>query len=207
MGLGKGALGRQSSVPPWPKRVFPLKRAMAKPNIFPPTHLKFIHQLYLKMQQSPSEVTVQLNRKYGTNYAIGQVQRAINNRGWSKRRKLMQVKVREIEVVTDRVLAKTIAKEHEETIKEVAAGMVTGARKALDFVHSASTVNELAKASTAMKSFMSGFKIASGIEDSRSRPNTINYTYDFGRMKLKDVEPVVEAVVREALPGPRGTEV
>ena len=29
---------------------------MAKPYIFPPSLLKFIHQFYLKMQQSPSEV-------------------------------------------------------------------------------------------------------------------------------------------------------
>ena len=169
---------------------------MAKPNIFPPSHLKFIHQFYLKMQQPPSEVTVLLNQKYGTTYTTSQVQRAILVRGWSKRKKLMQEKVKAIEVVTDRVLAKSIAKEHEDTIKEVAAGMVAGARKAVDFVHSASTVNELAKASTAMKSFMSGFKIASGIEDSRSRPNTIHYTYDFGSVKVKSVEPVVDVLTQ-----------
>ena len=108
---------------------------MAKPYIFPPSHLKFIHQFYLKMQQTPSEVTVLLNEKYATKYTTAQVQRAINTRGWSKRKKLMQHKVRAIEVVTDRVMAKSIAKEHEETIKEVAAGMVTGARKAVGFVH------------------------------------------------------------------------
>ena len=166
---------------------------MAKPHIFPPAHLKFIHQFYLKMRQTPSEVTVLLNEKYGMTYTTAQVQRAINTRGWSKRKKLLQHKVRAIEVVTDRVMAKSIAKEHEETIKEVAAGMVTGARKAVGFVHSAATVNELAKASTAMKSFMSGFKIVSGIEDSRSRPNSINYTYDFAYVPLKRAEPVVEA--------------
>jgi hypothetical protein len=171
---------------------------MAKPNIFPPSHLKFIHQFYLKMLQPPSEVTVLLNHKYGTAYTTAQVQRAILSRGWSKRRKLLQEKVKEIEVVTDRVIAKSIAKDHEETIKEVAAGMMTGARKAVDFVNSASTVNELAKASTAMKSFMSGFKIASGIEDSRSRPaNAIHYTYDFGSVKVKRVEPVIEGLVSD----------
>ena len=41
---------------------------MAKPYIFPPSHLKFIHQFYLKMQQTPSEVTVLLNEKYATKY-------------------------------------------------------------------------------------------------------------------------------------------
>ena len=103
-------------------------RAMAKPHIFPPAHLKFIHQFYLKMRQTPSEVTVLLNEKYGMTYTTAQVQRAINTRGWSKRKKLLEHKVRAIEVVTDRVMAKSIAKEHEDTIKEVAAGMVTGAK-------------------------------------------------------------------------------
>ena len=60
-------------------------------------------------------------------------------------------------------------------------------------------MNELAKASTAMKSFMSGFKIVSGIEDSRSRPNSINYTYDFAYVPLKRVEPVIEGKVRETI--------
>jgi hypothetical protein len=44
---------------------------------------------------------------------------------------------------------------------------------------------------------MSGFKIVSGIEDSRSRPNSINYTYDFAYIPLKRAEPVVEAGVQD----------
>jgi hypothetical protein len=61
-------------------------------------------------------------------------------------------------------------------------------------------VNELAKASTAMKSFMSGFKIVSGIEDSRSRPSSIAYTYDFAYLPLKRAEPVVEAAPALEMP-------
>ena len=40
---------------------------------------------------------------------------------------------------------------------------------------------------------MSGFKIVSGIEDSRSRPSSIANTYDFAYLPLKRAEPVVEA--------------
>ena len=44
-------------------------------------------------------------------------------------------------------------------------------------------------------------EIVSGIEDSRSRPNSINYTYDFAYVPLKRVGSVVEGEGREANDG------
>ena len=49
---------------------------MAKPYIFPPSHLKFIHQFYLKMQQTPSEVIFSRQRIARCNCARSSVRYA-----------------------------------------------------------------------------------------------------------------------------------
>ena len=175
---------------------------MAAPNIFSKPHLRFVHQSYLKMMMQPAEITVALNKKFGTNFEKGQVQRAISSRGWSKRRKKIEENLEGVETISDRRIVSTLARKHEEVMAEMAEGALGGARRALQFAQSAENVRSLAAAGSAAKSFFSTFALASGIENKANRPTGHSYTFNFASTPVKRVgvaPKIVPPIAADAL--------
>lgn len=172
---------------------------MAKPNIFPEVHVKFIRHLYMRMMLQPAEVTDKLNLKYKTEYLPSQVQRVINARGWSKRRKLMVQKLGEVETVKDNAIVKQIAEAHNKVMDDVAKGTERGLSRALQFVERADNPRSLQAAASAVKTLMSSWMVASGIENSttaRAQSASV-FQINFASMPTrvpKQVEPVIETI-------------
>lgn len=177
---------------------------MAAPNIFSKPHLRFVHQSYLKMMLQPAEITVALNKKFGTNFEKGQVQRAINTRGWSKRRRKIEEDLEGVETISDRRIVSTLARKHEEVMAEMAEGALGGARRALQFAQSAENVRSLAAAGSAAKSFFSTFALASGIENKANRPTGHSYTFNFASTPVKRVGVAPKIVSPESVDGVAG---
>lgn len=177
---------------------------MAAPNIFSKPHLRFVHQSYLKMMLQPAEITVALNKKFGTNFEKGQVQRAINTRGWSKRRRKIEEDLEGVETISDRRIVSTLARKHEEVMAEMAEGALGGARRALQFAQSAENVRSLAAAGSAAKSFFSTFALASGIENKTNRPTGHSYTFNFASTPVKRVGVAPKIVSPESVDGVAG---
>ena len=177
---------------------------MAAPNIFSKPHLRFVHQSYLKMMLQPAEITVALNKKFGTNFEKGQVQRAINTRGWSKRRRKIEEDLEGVETISDRRIVSTLARKHEEVMAEMAEGALGGARRALQFAQSAENVRSLAAAGSAAKSFFSTFALASGIENKANRPTGHSYTFNFASTPVKRVGVAPTIVSSESVDGVAG---
>ena len=177
---------------------------MAAPNIFSKPHLRFVHQSYLKMMLQPAEITVALNKKFGTNFEKGQVQRAINTRGWSKRRRKIEEDLEGVETISDRRIVSTLARKHEEVMAEMAEGALGGARRALQFAQSAENVRSLAAAGSAAKSFFSTFALASGIENKANRPTGHSYTFNFASTPVKRVGVAPKIVSPESMDGVAG---
>lgn len=177
---------------------------MAAPNIFSKPHLRFVHQSYLKMMLQPAEITVALNKKFGTNFEKGQVQRAINTRGWSKRRRKIEEDLEGVEMISDRRIVTTLARKHEEVMAEMAEGALGGARRALQFAQSAENVRSLAAAGSAAKSFFSTFALASGIENKANRPTGHSYTFNFASTPVKRVGDAPKIVSPESVDGVAG---
>lgn len=177
---------------------------MAAPNIFSKPHLRFVHQSYLKMMLQPAEITVALNKKFGTNFEKGQVQRAINTRGWSKRRRKIEEDLEGVETISDRRIVSTLARKHEEVMAEMAEGALGGARRALQFAQSAENVRSLAAAGSAAKSFFSTFALASGIENKANRPTGHSYTFNFASTPVKRVGDAPKIVSPESVDGVAG---
>jgi hypothetical protein len=177
---------------------------MAAPNIFSKPHLRFVHQSYLKMMLQPAEITVALNKKFGTNFEKGQVQRAISSRGWSKRRKKIEEDLEGVETVSDRRIVSSLARKHEEVMAEMAEGALGGARRALQFAQTAENVRSLAAAGSAAKSFFSTFALASGIENKANRPTGHSYTFNFASTPVKRVGVATKIVSPVTVDGVAG---
>jgi hypothetical protein len=177
---------------------------MAAPNIFSKPHLRFVHQSYLKMMLQPAEITVALNKKFGTNFEKGQVQRAISSRGWSRRRKKIEEDLEGVETVSDRRIVSSLARKHEEVMAEMAEGALGGARRALQFAQTAENVRSLAAAGSAAKSFFSTFALASGIENKANRPTGHSYTFNFASTPVKRVGVATKIVSPVSVDGVAG---
>jgi hypothetical protein len=167
---------------------------MATPNIFPEVHLKFIRHLYMRMMLQPAEVCDKLNLKYQTSYAPTQVQRVINNRGWSKRRKLMVEKLGEVEAVKDTAIVKQIADAHSKVMDDVAKGTEKGLTRALQFVERADNPRAMQAAASAVKTLMSSWMVASGVENSSNTRQTSNvFQINFASMPTRVPKPVSQS--------------
>lgn len=154
---------------------------MAKPNIFSEVHLKFIRHAYMRMMLPPSEVTAHLNAKYQTTYAVTQVQRVINNRGWSKRRKLVVEKLGTVEEKKDTAIVRELATKHAAVMDKVAEGAVAGLDRAASFVRDARDARSLNAAASALKSLTATYRCAAGIDNSTTRSGPSVYTFNFAQ--------------------------
>lgn len=154
---------------------------MATPNIFSDVHLKFIRHAYMRMMLPPSEVTAHLNSKYKTTYAVTQVQRVINGRGWSKRRKLIVEKLEPIEGQKDSAIVRELATKHAAVMDKVAEGAVAGLDRAASFVRDARDARSLNAAASALKSLTATYRCAAGIDTSNTRTGPSVYTFNFAQ--------------------------
>jgi len=172
---------------------------MAKPNIFSDVHLKFIRHAYMRMMLPPSEVTAHLNAKYKTDYAVTQVQRVINGRGWSKRRKAVVEKAGEIEEKKDSAIVRELAGAHARVMDKVAQGAVDGLDRAAAFVREARDARSLNAAASALKSLTATYRCAAGIDTSTTARGPSVYQFNFSATNI-DEEPkrVVEVATTEA---------
>lgn len=154
---------------------------VATPNIFSEVHLKFIRHAYMRMMLPPSEVTAHLNAKYQTTYAVTQVQRVINNRGWSKRRKLVVEKLGTVEEKKDTAIVRELATKHAAVMDKVAEGAVAGLDRAASFVRDARDARSLNAAASALKSLTATYRCAAGIDTSNTRSGPSVYTFNFAQ--------------------------
>jgi len=171
---------------------------MATPHIFPEVHLKFIRHLYMRMMLQPAECTDKVNLKYKTDYIPSQIQRVINNRGWSKRRKLMVEKLGAIETVKDNAIVKQISDAHNKVMDDVAKGTANGLTRALQFVERADNPRSMQAAASAVKTLMSSWMVASGVENSSNTRQSSNvFQINFASLPTRvprHVEQVIEAL-------------
>lgn len=173
---------------------------MPQPNsVFSKAHLAFIHQLYMRQMQQPQTIVEMLNRKYQTEFNVDQIRRAINNRGWSKRRKLIIEKLDGIETKKDTQITREIANAHDRVMDDVAKGATVGLQKAVEFLSRADNPRTLQAGAAALKSLTSTFRIAAGIDNSNThKPQTNVYSFNFANTPVR---PIVAAqAVVDALP-------
>lgn len=174
---------------------------VARPNIFSEVHLKFIRHAYMRMMLPPSEVTAHLNAKYKTDYAVPQVQRVINSRGWSKRRKLVVEKVGQVEEKKDSAIVRELAGAHARVMDRVAQGAVDGLDRAAAFVREARDPRALNAAASALKSLTATYRCAAGIDTSSSRSGPSVYTFNFSSHNPDAPLPAKPVVELSADPG------
>ncbi len=133
----------------------------------------------MRMMLPPSEVTAHLNQKYKTDYAVTQVQRLINTRGWSKRRKLIVEKLGPVEEKKDSAIVRELASQHARVMDRVAEGAVAGLDRAASFVRDARDPRALNAAASALKSLTATYRCAAGIDNSTTRSGPSVYTFNF----------------------------
>lgn len=166
---------------------------MATPNIFSEHHLKTMRYLYMRMMLQPADVTEKINLKFKTDFTVSQIQRVINSRGWSKRRKAIVAKAGEVEAVKDSQIIRELAQAHGRVLDQVVESTKVGLTKAAQFVASANDARSLLAASSAQKSLLSSFRIAAGIDNASNtaRPNV--YQFNFAQARVEDVTNVTPA--------------
>lgn len=148
----------------------------------------------MRMMLQPAEVCDKLNLKYQTSYAPTQVQRVINNRGWSKRRKLMVEKLGTVETVKDNAIVKQIADAHSKVMDDVAKGTERGLSRALQFVERADNPRAMQAAASAVKTLMSSWMVASGVENSSNTRQSSNvFQINFASIPTRAPKPVSQS--------------
>jgi hypothetical protein len=168
---------------------------MAKPNIFPPEHLKFIRHLYMRVMLMPAEITDKVNAKYGSNYSVSQLSRAINNRGWSARRKNMVERLGPIEAKKDTAIQRELVRAHDRVMDDVVKGTTEGLQRAMQFVAQADNPRTMQAAAAAAKSLFTTFRLAAGLDNSSNRPAGANvYQFNFASTKVDDVVEAAQPV-------------
>jgi hypothetical protein len=168
---------------------------MATPHIFPKEHLAFVRQLYLRYMLMPAEITDKVNLKYKTDYAVTQISRVINTRGWSKRRKAIVEKLGPIEKTKDTAIIREIAQAHAKVMDDVAKGTTEGLSRAVEFVRRADNPRSMQAAASGLKSLLSTFMLASGLENSgNARAGTNVFQVNFSNVHLRREEKVAEPV-------------
>ncbi len=171
---------------------------MPQPNaVFSKAHLAFIRQLYMRQMQQPQAIVDLINKKYQTVFTADQIRRAINNRGWSKRRKLIVEKLQDIETKTDAQITREIANAHGRVMDDVAKGATVGLQKAVQFLANANDPRTLQAAAAGLKSLTSTFRIAAGIDNSNThKPQTNVFSFNFAATPVRPIvaaEPVADA--------------
>ena len=167
---------------------------MPRPNIFSDAQLKFMRHAYMRMMVQPADLVIMLNKKFGTDYTITQVHRAINSRKWSTRRKLILEKAEKIEEVSDTRIARQLANKHNEVMSEFAEKSVGGVRKALDFVSRADNPRSLQSAAAAAKSLFSMFKLSAGIDNATTHQGAATFNFNFASTPIPKAVVPVETV-------------
>lgn len=171
---------------------------MPKPNIFPKEHVAFMRQLYMRHMLMPAEITDKVNLKYKTDYAVTQIQRVINSRGWSARRKTIVEKAGVIEKKKDSAIVREIAQAHAKVMDDVAKGTTEGLTRAVDFVRQADNPRSMLAAASGLKSLLSTFMLASGLENSsNARGGTNVFQVNFSNVPLRREEKPAEPVIEE----------
>lgn len=166
---------------------------MAKPNIFPPEHLKFIKHLYMRVMLMPAEIADKTNAKYGTSYSAAQLSRTINNRGWSARRKNMVERLGPIEAKKDTAIQRELVKAHDRVMDDVVKGTTEGLQRAMQFVAQADNPRTMQAAAAAAKSLFTTFRLAAGLDNSSNRPAGTNvYQFNFASTKVENIAEPVE---------------
>ena len=161
---------------------------MSKPRVLAPEHLKFIRHLYMRVMLMPAEITEKVNAKYGTNYSVTQLSRAINNRGWSARRKNMIEKLGPIEAKKDTAIQRELVRAHDKVMDDVVKGTTEGLHRAMQFVANADNPRTMQAAAAAAKSLFTTFRLAAGLDNANNRPQGTNvYQFNFASTKVDDV--------------------
>ena len=171
---------------------------MSKPNIFPKEHLAFVKQLYMRHMLMPQEITDKVNLKYKTDYAVSQISRAINTRGWSARRKAIVEKSGIIEAKKDTAIIRELAQAHAKVMDDVAKGTTAGLERAVQMVQQADNPRTLNAAASALKSLYATWRVASGVENSSTARGSASFSINFANVDLRAAPPSIEVVASPA---------
>lgn len=159
-------------------------------------HLLLLKKLYLTCSIQPKECMVKVNEKFGTSYNIAQVRRAINDRGWSKKRKALIDKAK-VAVVTSkesRAIVSSIVRDHKSVMEDFGERAKKGAKKAFDLVETSGSARELSAAAAAAKSLVSTYRVCYGL-DQEARAGGPTFNFNFAAAQPTKAEKQVDADV------------